>query len=486
MVAIEVGLRRLRLLGLALLALTIVAAGDHRPDAVGIGLLLGLVAIAVAADQAPQRLDRENRHPDRIVAAQIGADVLITVGALVIIDPGPADGIWLIVAFPVIEGAVRYGILGALTVWLTVTVPVIGWVIADWTLGDGLSTVTETGGLLIVALAVGLPAGTLAEHLVEQLRRQEAGRDELDGQAGLISVLAVAADDLSTSQPNDLCRTLVEAAVGLGFPGAELALVDTATMASQPLASEPLGFATAAMTAPDVARIGSTTPGTVHLGSADELLGIVASAGTTVTVLAVGTEEGARWRPRAEAFETLSRYGAAAMHATGQRLRLAEAARQLDHQRTNDRVTGLANRAGFEAAVASVLDRLAPGAEVHVFAVDLHGSAPATTSGGWSSGDEVLIEVGARLRRAAPPGAALARLGGGRFAVATDDRAAGNLPNHLRDVLGRTITTGQGTIVVRAAIGHVLTADPTSPVSALIQEAEVRASAAAATPSNQH
>jgi len=479
MAAIEVGLRRLRYLGLALLALAVVLPGGHRPDAVGIGLLLGLAIVAVIVDQAPRRLDRMNRRPDRIVAAQIGADVLITVGALIVIDPGPADGVWLIVAFPVIEGAIRYGVLGALTVWLTVTVPVVGWVIANWAPGDGLSTMTETGGLLSVALAVGLPAGSLAEHLVEELHRQEASRNELDEQAGLISVLAVAADDLSTDEPNDLCRTLVEAAAGLGFPGAELAVIDTTTMASQPLASEPLGFATATMTAPDVVRIGTTTPGTVHLGSAGELIGIVASTGTTMTVLAVGAEDGVRWRPRSEAFETLSRYGAAAMHATGQRLRVAEAARQLDGQRTTDRLTGLANRVGFEAAVTTVLDRLVPGTDIHVFAIDLHGSAPTAMAGEWTSGNEVLIEVGARLRRSAPPGAALARLDGGRFAIATDDRAAGNLPNHVRNVLGRPIATPQGSVVVRASIGHVVTPDPASPAAALIREAEIRASAAA-------
>ncbi len=483
MEAIEVGLRQLRYLGLALLALVVALPGGHRPGTVGLGLLLGLVAIAVVVDRAPQRLDPARRRPDRVVAAQIGADVLITVGALIVIDPGPADGVWLIVAFPVVEGAIRYGVLGALTVWLAVTVPAVGWVIANWAPGDGLATMTETGGLLSVALAVGLPAGSLAEHLVEELRRQQAGRAELDGQAGLISVLAVAAEDLSTAESNELCRTLVEAAVGLGFPGAELAMIDTRMMTNQPLASEPTRFATATMTAPDLSRIGATTPGVVHRGAADELIGIVASTGSTLTVLAVGAAEGVPWHPRTEAFETLTRYGAAAMDAASQRLRLAETASRLDRQRTLDTRTGLANRAGFEAAVSAVLDRLIPGTDVHVFAIDLSGSAPAGLAGRWNSGDEVLVEVGARLQRTAPPGAAVARIEGSRFAVASDDRVAGNLPNQIRDVLARPIATTQGSVVVETSIGHVLTRDPTSPATALIQEAEVRANAAAAVPS---
>lgn len=489
--AIEVGLRRLRLVGLVLLALVVVVPGGHRPDTIGLALLAGLAVLAVAVDRAPARLEALIDRPDRIVAMQIGTDVLITVGALVIIDPGPADGLWMIVAFPVIEGAVRYGVLGGMTVWLTTALPVLGWVIADWAPGDGLSTITETGGLLALALAVGLPAGSVAEHLVDELAGQDLGRRDLDGQAQLISVLAVAAGDLSTSEPSELCRILVEAAVGLGFPGAEIALVDTATMAHHPLASEPPGYATGAAGATEVVRSGRTAPGTVHLGSAGELAGIVASAGTTVTVLAVGTTGSDRWQPRTEAFELLSRYGAAAMAAATQRLRVAESFRQLEHRRTHDPVTGVLNRTGFEAAVGDVLDRLAPGTEAQVFTIDLDslvsldslaGLDPADSSG---ETDRVLTEVAARLERSAPTGSAVARIDHDRFGLVTD-RATGPLGHHLRDVLARPIATASGVVVVQASIGQVVTTDPTVAPAAVIAEAENRARAGTARASQRH
>ncbi|MEL6981632.1 MAG: diguanylate cyclase, partial [Actinomycetota bacterium] len=179
-----------------------------------------------------------------------------------------------------------------------------------------------------------------------------------------------------------------------------------------------------------------------------------------------------------DAFAALSRYGAAAMATIGQRHALSRAGRDMEQRRGQDPLTELLNRAGFELTVASILDRLVPGAEIRVIAVDLDGFNPIVAEAGWRAGDAVLREVGARVARACPTGAALARLDVDRFAIATDDPAVPDLASHLVDLLARPITTDVGTFTIRASIGQVITPDPSTPPLVAIEEAQRRSATA--------
>lgn len=93
-----------------------------------------------------------------------------------------------------------------------------------------------------------------------------------------------------------------------------------------------------------------------------------------------------------------------------------------DHRARHDDLTGLYNRSGLATALAhreaSVDEDLA------YFFLDLDGFKQVNDTLGHSAGDQLLDEVGERLRALAPPGAVLARLGGDEFLIVTacDDR----------------------------------------------------------------
>jgi diguanylate cyclase (GGDEF)-like protein len=93
-----------------------------------------------------------------------------------------------------------------------------------------------------------------------------------------------------------------------------------------------------------------------------------------------------------------------------------------------DPLTGIANRAGLQAAAAAAA---APGgrAWLGVVLVDLDGFKPVNDTHGHAAGDAVLVEVARRLAGIGPAGVRVAaRLGGDEFAVLVGGLPAGERP----------------------------------------------------------
>jgi diguanylate cyclase (GGDEF)-like protein len=85
----------------------------------------------------------------------------------------------------------------------------------------------------------------------------------------------------------------------------------------------------------------------------------------------------------------------------------------------NDALTGLVNRAHFSQAIERCLEsrRLSDGARFSVFYLDLDGFKLINDTKGHRVGDELLVEVGVRLKKALRDNDIVARLGGDEFAI---------------------------------------------------------------------
>ena len=483
---VDLGLLGLRTIGLAVLLAAIVAVGPRSFGPVDLVVLLVVIALVVAAQAAAQRLEHRGVGAERAVAAQLALDLTATVGALLVFDPPPGHGAWAIIALPVLEGSLRHGTAIGATTWLAASIPVTGWTIAHWSPGDGVGSLADTAIALVVAVAIGLPAGRGADRVLEALAETDADRAEIGRRGLLIGASSSFTRRLTEVEGPELCRVAARAAVELGFPTAEVALIDKRSGQRQPIAVEPaltVGLAPLAdLSGPELAATIAADPPAVIDGEHDTTIGVLGGVGDQVTILRVANRAEAPWPPRREAFELLTIHAATGLSVGS---RLAEAERPLSAVErpvpARDQVTGLLDRIGGLQALADVLAAIPPGQEARVVVLDLERFAWINATFGWEVGDEVLHEVAARLRRTSPEGAVVARLEADRFAVATADPGATYLAEHLCDVLARPLATSAGSLTPTLTIGLALSGDltrrgrPLDDAIELVGQAEARA-----------
>ena len=145
-------------------------------------------------------------------------------------------------------------------------------------------------------------------------------------------------------------------------------------------------------------------------------------------------------------------------------------ARLRDEERTryeavHDPLTGLANRTLLRDRLEHALARSErEGAVTGVLFIDLDNFKQVNDAHGHASGDDVLVELGRRLRMGVRPADTVARLGGDEFVVVceeVDDRSALALGHRLQQAIQVPLTVGSVQHVLSASIGIAVgSADP--------------------------
>ena len=155
---------------------------------------------------------------------------------------------------------------------------------------------------------------------------------------------------------------------------------------------------------------------------------------------------------------------------------VTELKEELKHQAYHDTLTGLPNRFHF---VESLAERLADGDQrnrIAVLYVDLDGFKSVNDSWGHHSGDELLAQVGARVRSAVRAGDLPARLGGDEFAVLiehADEEAAEQTARRLNDALVVPFALQSGETSIHASIGIALSGPEADTAEDLIRNADL-------------
>ena len=135
----------------------------------------------------------------------------------------------------------------------------------------------------------------------------------------------------------------------------------------------------------------------------------------------------------------------------------AAAQRHSEHQAMHDPLTGLPNRRMISAEVERLLGTVPPGSPVRIWVclLDLDGFKWVNESWGHDTGDQLVIEVAARLRETVPAGTMLARVGGDEFLLAftgeQDD--ALRLVDRITAGFRRPVPLRDTPVVVSASIG---------------------------------
>ena len=141
-----------------------------------------------------------------------------------------------------------------------------------------------------------------------------------------------------------------------------------------------------------------------------------------------------------------------------------------------DPLTGLPNRRGLYAALASSLLRCDPHHLVAVYLLDLDGFKPVNDQYGYETGDELLVAVAQRLRGHLRESDVVARLGGDEFVVMThlinQPEQAHDLGMKLLDAFRSPFVLGHRQIRVGLTIGYALAPHDGSDAMGLLKLAD--------------
>jgi diguanylate cyclase (GGDEF)-like protein len=150
---------------------------------------------------------------------------------------------------------------------------------------------------------------------------------------------------------------------------------------------------------------------------------------------------------------------------------------RLTHQAFHDALTGLPNRVLLVDRVAHAFERSKrSGADVTLLFLDIDDFKTINDSLGHSAGDELLVEIGERLRHGLRSADTPARLGGDEFALLLEDaqgaEGAGRVAERLLEDLARPITIGETVVHIRSSIG-IAVAQPGQTPDELLRNADV-------------
>jgi len=145
-------------------------------------------------------------------------------------------------------------------------------------------------------------------------------------------------------------------------------------------------------------------------------------------------------------------------------LALYQAKRSIAHRAAHDDLTGLPNRATFRERLSEASAHLRRhGHKYAVLALDLDGFKDVNDTHGHATGDELLCQIGARMRHMLREGDVVARLGGDEFAVLQilipDAQAAESLAARLIAKVSAPYLIEGHAIAISASVGIAVAPD---------------------------
>jgi diguanylate cyclase len=150
---------------------------------------------------------------------------------------------------------------------------------------------------------------------------------------------------------------------------------------------------------------------------------------------------------------------------------------QLRHDALHDPLTGLWNRPAFsQYAEKACLRAQREGFTLALLFVDLDGFKQVNDTLGHGLGDEVLIQVGRRLRSCLRGTEVLARLGGDEFTVLIE-RVSGagdaiDIADRIHDTLTRPFEGPEGPLYLGASVGIALSENGRLSAAELLRDAD--------------
>jgi diguanylate cyclase (GGDEF)-like protein len=151
---------------------------------------------------------------------------------------------------------------------------------------------------------------------------------------------------------------------------------------------------------------------------------------------------------------------------------------EAQHRAFHDALTGLPNRAHFEASLAKALAKRAEGGQgFAMMMLDLDRFKQINDTLGHPAGDELISIVGKRLQAALAPFGFVARLGGDEFGIIdmeiSDESQVKALTSRLIEVIGKPFDLSGNEASVGVSIGIVIASGDTASGAEIVREADI-------------
>ncbi len=500
--SVDRALSRLRLIIAGALLLPYLAQpASTRGDLVPLAMVLGVGVAMVATNLITKSTARSEGARFGWLASVViltvdSAATVVIVSRLDVLDE---QVVWALLVIPVLEGALRFRMLGAMLTWLGVSAAYLALhlsvpgVFADpethVAFLEQIQTLLYRVGIVLL---VAVPGGYLSEQLLQAIAAQRAQQKVAASRSALL-VEVVEAGRRLTELGTDFRTTMVEAALNLGFDVVEFH-GQTGDEVEVTARSRAFGGVSPALhhipIVADAADQASNGNQVVIVGGSDDdpeyrrqvqsagfgavvLCPIVASQGAATGLLTAATRIGVEPKQHeVECLELLAGQANVAVDNDALVTSLHQVQGRLHHQANHDVLTGLPNRMMFQRRLEASLDALR-GGESKGFCLlflDLDRFKEVNDSLGHEAGDELLVAVAGRLRNAVRQDDLVARLGGDEFILLlpeATDVAASRVADELSSRLNRPFRIQSETVSISASIGIVAAGEPISGVELL-------------------
>ncbi|MBT8241291.1 MAG: EAL domain-containing protein, partial [Acidimicrobiia bacterium] len=429
------GIRRVRQL-IAVLVLTQYVLDPSRLDVLGrdnlrlvvlIGAIVPLIGTNFLVSVIPKTSPLFSRL--RFIELTIDTAVVVFFSTLT----GTSGIGWVLFALPIIEAAVSFRLVGALTHWMLLTGITISGHIMTASLRSQsrmLQDLEEVLDQLSVLFLVVVPGAYLAEQLISDVLHQQRARDHALDRSAMLELVAEAGRKVAKLGSEHI-TAVVDGASQLGFDAVEVCMsdengnwhrIDGRNANALPKPGKPAS----GLRAEDAWETGVVVvPSDPELS---EAVGLHTHFLSGVIVETLSRNERARIVLRAglktgqpltkaklEAFRLIAGQAAVALDNDHLLAEVTAMHEVMEHKALHDHLTHLPNRSYLVNTLKAASEDSAAG--YALLFLDLDGFKPVNDRLGHDAGDDLLRFVANRLKGAAPNDATVARIGGDEFAI---------------------------------------------------------------------
>ena len=432
--AAQVGIRRVRWL-VALLIAAHYVLDPARFDVLGDDTKRVWMVSTALGVLAGTNLLSGRRRPDSAPGLTTVAELAIDSSLVILLATltGTSGIGWVLFALPIIEAAVRFRLIGALSTWILLTgLTLVArvWAVQYTGAGGLLDEMEALLDQLSLLFLVVVPGAYLAEQLMNDVLIQQRATSRAVDRGALLESVAQAGFKV-TRLGDEPVHAIVEGTVALGFDAVDVALSAATgvwrTVAAAGGAHLPVaGGAGSGLRTPDLhheaVAVDRDDPDHAEVAAlaAHDLSLVLAHTVSKQDhgrlVLRAGLGAGRHvTNDQIEAFRLLAGQATIALQNDDLVRQLRTTRDDLDHQAHHDALTGLPNRALLLKRAAAAME--VPGDRPALLFLDLNGFKPVNDRLGHEMGDVLLRLVGERLTHLAPDNCLVARLGGDEFTL---------------------------------------------------------------------